>query len=177
MKALRAELTELMIFVATVHKNYNSLSFSVWPEVLRMKHVLVQETQTPGPSGHSELENSDCDSLKNIFALLKIAMCFPISTAEAERGFSLMQRVKDDYRSRMKSTTLADFMLIRLHGSSIIDFDPEPAIKLWYSSGKRKRRQTPAYGSRLPQTEDTEKDCDGPTATSDHDEDCISESD
>ena len=60
-----------------------------WPKVLRKK-------------GNSEL--------RNILSLVKILLVLIYSTACVERGFSLMNRVKSDWRCKLKEDSLNDLM-------------------------------------------------------------------
>ena len=78
-----------------------------------------------GESGHSDtslpdnllqaLGTCDKDSFPNIHCLLVIACTLPISSAEAERSFSLLRRVKTYMRSTMSEECLSDLSVIAMH--------------------------------------------------------------
>ncbi|XP_030213625.1 zinc finger protein 862-like [Gadus morhua] len=73
-----------------------------WPAVNRMLH-------------------HECPDVLHLFdALLTI----PTSTADCERGFSVMKQVKSDWRSSLKGETLADLLKTQLCSPDIKDFDP-----------------------------------------------------
>lgn len=80
------------------------------------------------------------DRFFNVCLLAEIIMCFPINTACCERGFSVMKKVKSDWRSRLEPETLDTLMRIAIEGKPLEQFDPEPAMRLWNESGVRRRR-------------------------------------
>lgn len=60
-----------------------------------------------------------------------------------------MKRVKNDWRSRLKSSTVSDLMCVVLHTGEVGEYDPMEAIELWYSASERPRRpETGPYGAR-----------------------------
>ena len=64
-----------------------------------MRHVL----------GHLCTNSSLMDMFPNISKLATIAALVPINTAESERSFSAMNRIKTELRNRLKTTTLSCF--------------------------------------------------------------------
>ncbi|KAJ7997993.1 hypothetical protein DPEC_G00218120 [Dallia pectoralis] len=67
--------------------------------------------------------------------LVHVLLCIPASTADCERGFNLMNQVKSDWRSGLRSDTLSD-----LSSPDIEHFDPDSAIHLWHQASVRERR-------------------------------------
>lgn len=57
----------------------------------------------------------------------------PFSTAECERGFSHLNLIKTDERSRLSTKVVDDLVMIKLNGPKFIDFNPEKTINLWSS--------------------------------------------
>ena len=57
----------------------------------------------------------DKDSFPNIHTLLVIACTLPITSAEAERLFSLMRRLKTALQSTMAEDHLSDLAVIAIH--------------------------------------------------------------
>ena len=57
----------------------------------------------------------DVDAFPNIHCLLLIACTQPISSAEAERSFSLMKRIKTRTRSTMSEEHFSDVAVIAMH--------------------------------------------------------------
>lgn len=64
------------------------------------------------------------DRFRNIVLVLMIVLLIPIHTSEVERGFSLMKRVKQDWRARLTSPSLNELMRISLLGSCCDEFEP-----------------------------------------------------
>ena len=105
-----------------------------WPKILRKK-------------GNSEL--------RNILSLVKILLVLIYSTACVERGFSLVNRVKSDWRCKLKEDSLNDLMHVALSRVTIKNFNPEPAIELWMDDAKKPRRLVDAYGHQRPKQAET----------------------
>ncbi|KAL7397466.1 hypothetical protein ABVT39_022499 [Epinephelus coioides] len=78
-----------------------------------------------------------CPDVLDLFdALLTI----PATTADCERGFSVMKQVKSDWCSRLKGETPSDLLKTQLCSSDIKDFDPSKAIDIWHADSLRSRR-------------------------------------
>ena len=78
------------------------------------------------------------DMFPQLTKLCTIAALIPVSTAECERAFSAMNRIKTDLRNRLKTPTLDCLMRISIEGPSVSDFNFERAADLW--GGMRNRR-------------------------------------
>lgn len=63
--------------------------------------------------------------------LASIAAILPVSTAECERAFSAMKRIKTKLRNQMKTSTLDCLMRISIEGPEIGDFNFEKAADFW----------------------------------------------
>ena len=63
--------------------------------------------------------------------LAAIAALVPVSTAECERAFSSMKRVKTELRNRLKTSTLDCLMRISIEGPPSSDFNFERAADIW----------------------------------------------
>ena len=70
---------------------------------------------------------------------MPIVLVLRSSSASCERGFSRMNCIKTDLRSRLTTGKLDSLMLIGLSGVSVKDFDPNESIRLWHSSGGQKK--------------------------------------
>ena len=62
----------------------------------------------------------------------------PFTNAKVERGFSRMARVKTDFRNQLSRERLSACFRISEEGISITDFNPDPAIELWYNDKVRR---------------------------------------
>ena len=75
---------------------------------------------------------------ENIFHLIEILLVTPFTNAKVKRMFSRMNRVKSDWRNRLNRDTLDDLLRIGEDGPSLDDFDPNPAIDMWFTDKVRR---------------------------------------
>ena len=76
----------------------------------------------------------------NLLKVVNILLVLPMTTAVCKRGFSCLNRIKSDQRTRLVERTTEDLMRISIDGPSIEEFDPIPAIEIWWKDTKRTRR-------------------------------------
>ncbi len=69
------------------------------------------------------LGSCDSDSFPNIHQLLLISCTLPITSAEADRSFSLLRRIKTCLRSTMAEERMSDLGVIAMHYSERISVD------------------------------------------------------
>lgn len=74
----------------------------------------------------------------NFAVLASIALVIPVSTAECERCFSCMKRIKTVLRNRMETATLDQLMLIVNEGPKLEEFNFDKAADLWGSLRQRR---------------------------------------
>ena len=74
----------------------------------------------------------------NFAVLASIALIIPISTAECERCFSSMKRIKTTLRNRMETATLDQLMRISNEGPKPGEFNFDKAADLWGSLRQRR---------------------------------------
>lgn len=70
--------------------------------------------------------------------LATIGLAIPFSTADCERAFSTMKRVKTPLRNRLKTSTLDCLLRISIEGPDLNDFDFEQAVNKWSSIRNRR---------------------------------------
>lgn len=80
--------------------------------------------------------NKDADGSlsmgKLIRALIQIILTLPISSADAERGFSIMNHMRTSRRARLEGTSLDALMRIRINGPDVIEqFKAAKYAKSW----------------------------------------------
>ena len=78
----------------------------------------------------------DEERLPNLFALLKIARLFPVTSAECERSFSAMRRLRTWLRAIMKMEKLGSVAIINIHQQGEVDY--KHASKLFFQLHPRK---------------------------------------
>ncbi|XP_068939594.1 E3 SUMO-protein ligase KIAA1586-like [Petaurus breviceps papuanus] len=67
----------------------------------------------------------------------KIVSSIAVSSAEAERGFVLMNIICTRVRSSLKVDHISDFMTINLLGKELADWDATPFVKSWLTCNHR----------------------------------------
>ena len=72
--------------------------------------------------------------------LASIALVIPLSTADCERAFSAIKRVKTALRNRLKTATLDCLLRITVEGPELEDFDFKTAVNMW---GAKKTEKFP----------------------------------
>ncbi|XP_070563662.1 zinc finger protein 862-like [Ptychodera flava] len=86
---------------------------------------------------------------RSILWLVKITLLIPIHTSECERGFSLMGRIKSDWRAALNTETMSHLMRVVLDGPRMGEFDARRPIEMWYEGGQYTRRPyIEPYGPR-----------------------------
>ena len=71
-------------------------------------------------------------------SLLARITVLPASSAEVERVFSSVKRIKTPLRNHLLSTTLDSLVRTTMDGPDLNDFDPIPVAKEWESKGKHR---------------------------------------
>ena len=72
--------------------------------------------------------------------LAVIALVIPMSSADCERGFSALKRIKTRLRNRLSNRILNNLLMISIEGPELKDFDFEKAADVW--GAQRNRRIT-----------------------------------
>jgi len=56
---------------------------------------------------------------------------FPVSTAECERGFSLMNNICTKLRARLTMKNISNLMFLNSNGPPLEKWDPKDYVKSW----------------------------------------------
>ena len=98
-----------------------------WQVLWERRHGELQQTEVCKSDIPDNLLLSlgacDADAFPNIHCLLVIACTLPITSAEAERSFSLFRRMKTYARSTMTEERLSDLAVIAMNYSDRIPVD------------------------------------------------------
>ena len=70
----------------------------------------------------------------NFLRLVDLLLIIPATSAEAERGLSSMELIKNKLRSRLQEKKLSNILRIVLLSTSEDEFDPAPAVDFWLQS-------------------------------------------
>ena len=110
-------------------------------EWMSLKQVLVQDTSTLSEMSSNEVLQT-LASHQTLYPtytkLASIALILPISTADYERGFSTLKRIKNSLRNRLKTDTLDKLIRISSEGPDLDTFDFDHAASIWAARSKRK---------------------------------------
>lgn len=68
---------------------------------------------------------------KELNRLINCSKLIPCSSAECERGFSMMNNIISATRTRLLIPHVASLLFIKLHGPPLSDWDPEPYVTTW----------------------------------------------
>ena len=60
------------------------------------------------------------------------------ASAEVERVFSSMKRIKTAQRNRLNTATLDHLIRVSMEGPSVTEWNPIPTLRLWESWGNRR---------------------------------------
>lgn len=96
-------------------KNSRTSAFAFWSQLLKWPEI---------------------DWSSNIKRLIYTVLAIPISSAEAERGFSSLKYIRDTHRSRLTPTNLDAIMRIKLNGPDELDyFAAAKYARKWINGG------------------------------------------
>ena len=73
----------------------------------------------------------------NLVKLAAIGLLLPMSTADCERGFSTLSRVKTDLRNRLSSESLNNLLMVSIEGPAPDQFPYNQACNIWASWRQR----------------------------------------
>ena len=110
-------------------------------EWMRFKHILLNQLSDKTADAVMGILVSDT-SLSFLYPYLSkiasIALTLPVSTADCERGFSTMNRIKTDRRTRLNTPTLDKLIRISSEGPNIDSFDFDTAVSVWAEKSNRR---------------------------------------
>ncbi|XP_052223803.1 zinc finger protein 862-like [Dreissena polymorpha] len=92
-------------------------------------------------------EDVDRKEFSNILLLIHLIGLYPLSNAECERCFSVMKRIKSDWRCSLSTERMDQLMRISIRDNE--GFQPRRAVNRWWISGNSSKRPDVApYGPR-----------------------------
>lgn len=84
------------------------------------------------------IENKHSDKLPNLLCILKCVMVIPVTSVQCEHGFSTQNRIKNNFKTKLKNKLLDELMRISEDGLSMRQFDFHHALQKWKSMKIRK---------------------------------------
>ena len=80
------------------------------------------------------------DLFPNLFRVALIGLLIPSSTADCERGFSALKRIKSPLRNQLSNAITVQLLFIAIEGPTVADFDFDAASSAWASQRNRRIR-------------------------------------
>ena len=80
---------------------------------------------------------ASCLLQKNLGKISCSLLVIPMHSADCERGFSTLGRIKTKLRSRLTNSSLNSLLMISMEGPPIQKFDVEPCLEKWRSVRNR----------------------------------------
>lgn len=118
----------------------------------RVLHLNEQEAHL----GFTEYKASGGRSIPNKMTKLFMAVdTLSPSNADCERGFSAMNNIITEYRSKLTTRNAANLLFISSVGPPCRQWDPLPYVKTWLGKGRRAAHSTSCMARRY--TEDQDK--------------------
>lgn len=74
----------------------------------------------------------------NLGTIASALLVIPMHSADAERGFSTLGRVRTKSRSRLNTKSLNSLLMISIEGPPLKEFDVKPCLEKWRSIRKRR---------------------------------------
>lgn len=88
------------------------------------------------------LDQDNREAMTECFPLISDLICrlcvLTATSAQAERLFSAMKRIKTAQINRLKISTLSHLIRISTEGPPFAEWDPIPAMKLWQAKGQHR---------------------------------------
>ena len=82
--------------------------------------------------------------------LCRLALCIAVTSVECERSFSTQNKIKNKFRSSLKTENLNGLINIHMSSEELEEYNPANAVKLWRMKKRREGRLTQPYKARAP---------------------------
>uniref|UniRef100_A0A6Q2XAX7 HAT C-terminal dimerisation domain-containing protein n=1 Tax=Esox lucius TaxID=8010 RepID=A0A6Q2XAX7_ESOLU len=153
LQSLINNMEKRLSFESEMLHDLSILDISNWPSTPGIRHGetqvkrlcrrfnICEEQAVNGMRDFLEHPDSEPESLK---PLIRCMQTIPCSTAECERGFSLMNNVCTDKRSTLLLSNVSHLMMISINGPPVRLFEPRKYVTTWirsHRSATQPRRQ------------------------------------
>ena len=105
-----------------------------------LKLKLVKWSKNDFPPESWESIGMKFDGLSNLFGLIDYFLTVSVSSAKAERGFSILKSLKPSKRAVLTNQHLQGQMLVTVDRLEIESFEPHKSINYWYKRSTSKHR-------------------------------------
>ncbi len=143
LQSLVNNLEQRLSFEDETIKDLSILDQSKWPSNPSIRHGeeqvkrlckrfnLCTDQALNGMRDLLEEPNSEPNGLKPLINCMKT---IPVSTAECERNFSLMNNINTDKRAVLLVSNISNLMMININGPPTSKFDPRKYTRTWLKS-------------------------------------------
>ncbi|XP_041377598.1 zinc finger protein 862-like [Gigantopelta aegis] len=107
-------------------------------KVFKPVAVLATNERSPYSLMLKLLDSSLARGYPNLHKIASVGLIIPVSTADCERGFSTLNRVKTDLRGSLLEKNLNNILAVTMEGKEAKDFDFHKACETWGSMKNRK---------------------------------------
>ena len=84
----------------------------------------------------------------NVLTLVELIFTIPLSNSSVERCFSHFNFIKTNRRASLKEDSLDHLLRINVEGPSFLEWDPRPAVSLWWKDKTRRMNISDSCASR-----------------------------
>ena len=143
LQSLVNNLEKRLSFEDETIKDLSILDQSKWPSKPSIRHGEEQIKRLckrfnlctdQALNGMRDLLEQPTSEPKDLKPLMNCMKTFPVSTAECERNFSLMNNISSDKRAVLLISNISNLMMININGPPTSKFDPRKYTRTWLKS-------------------------------------------
>ncbi|KAK0142792.1 E3 SUMO-protein ligase KIAA1586 [Merluccius polli] len=143
LQSLVNNLEKRLSFEDEIIKDLSILDQSKWPSKPSIRHGEEQIKRLckrfnlctdQALNGMRDLLEQPTSEPKDLKPLMNCMKTFPVSTAECERNFSLMNNISSDKRAVLLISNISNLMMININGPPTSKFDPRKYTRTWLKS-------------------------------------------
>uniref|UniRef100_A0A3B4THP3 HAT C-terminal dimerisation domain-containing protein n=1 Tax=Seriola dumerili TaxID=41447 RepID=A0A3B4THP3_SERDU len=133
LQSLVNNLEKHLSFEDQTIKDLSILDQSKWPSKPSIRHG-EEQIKRLSLNGMRDLLEEPSSEAKDLKPLMNCMKTFPVSTAECERNFSLMNNISSDKRAVLLISNISNLMMININGPPTSKFDPRKYTRTWVKS-------------------------------------------
>ncbi|CAI6350673.1 unnamed protein product [Macrosiphum euphorbiae] len=137
--------------------NYNNIRYG--EDEIKRLCKRFQVNKNDAINGFRQILDDQTVSFKNVMPeFYNLVQTFPRSTAECERGFSLMNNICTKLRSTLTIKHLASLMFINVNGPPLDEWEPKSYVSSWLVNHKTaENTRTKKNVNKEPETREEKK--------------------
>lgn len=119
-------------------ENYNIATDSLEVEVVLLSRIVPGQSDIDSLVSFRNYLYSSQPAYESVFKLTQIALTIAVTSAECERSFSTLKRIKTRLRTRMAEERLADLAILAIEKETVKDLDFDNIIDQFAASTDRR---------------------------------------